>query len=178
MVGFFNFQFSIFNFQFIRRFLFLMICLFSAFSCKEEIYSTIPSAPVYVKLDLNFGDKELKSNISAYKVITQPRFDAERGKLGFGGILVVNGGSADASVDQLYAYDLACPVEANHTIQVVPNNMSPNSPVPTAITATCPKCGARFNILGGSGYPELGTKLFLRTYKVVPNGNNEYTVIN
>ncbi|GHU64626.1 hypothetical protein FACS1894123_09630 [Bacteroidia bacterium] len=156
----------------------VMLCLFPTFSCKEEIYSTIPSAPVYVKLDLNFGDKELKSNITAYKIITKPRFDAEVGKLGFGGILVVNGGNADVNVDQLYAYDLACPVEVNRTIQVVPNNLSPNSSVSTAITATCPKCGARFNILSGNGYPEVGTKLFLRTYIVSSNGNNEYTVVN
>jgi hypothetical protein len=172
-----SYQLSVISYWF-RRFLFLVICLFSVFSCKEEIYSTIPSAPVYVKLDLNFRDKELKGTTLAYKTITEARLAAEYGKLGFGGILVINGGSADANVEQLYAYDLACPVEVNRTIQVVPDNLSPNSPVSTAITATCPKCGARFNILSGSGYPEWGTKLFLRTYKVIPSGNNEYTVVN
>ena len=152
-----------------------MLILFTAiaFSCEKEYYTTIPYAPVNIELRLETLDYELKTSLS-YKIITQPRTALDR--LGFGGILIING-MGEAPVN-LYAYDLACPVESQRDIRVVPDNLSSSSSaVPTAITATCPKCGAVFNIATGTGAPQSGTKYYLRSYKVNGSGT-QYTVIN
>jgi len=88
--------------------------------------------------------------------------------LGFGGILVING--LGENVVNLFAYDLACPVEAQRNIRVAPDN--------PAVTATCPKCGAVFTIATGTGAPKSDTKYFLKSYKVVESGMQRYTVFN
>ena len=153
--------------------LFLLL-LFLVFSCKDEIYSTIPNAPVSYKLNLNFLDTQLNAGVGAYEVITKPRLATDR--LGYGGLLIVNGIGSDPTVN-LYAYDLACPNENNRTL-IEPQNTS-QSGIPTAITAKCPKCGAIFNIIDGNGTPQSGSKYYLRSYRVMPTGNSgEYIVMN
>ena len=140
-----------------KRILFLLLFISVAFSCEKSDYTTIPYTQVYVELKLGTGDVELNSNL-AYKTITKPRIGIE--KTGFGGILVVNG-MGDAPVN-LYAYDLACPVEAQSNIRVVPDE--------SGITATCPKCGAVFYIATGTGAPQSGTRYRLRLYQVSGDG--------
>jgi hypothetical protein len=154
-------------------FLLLFACLSS--SCDEEIQSTIPNAPVSLNVDLNLADYRLKSN-TAYEMITQPRIVSD--KLGYGGLLIINGMGIETV--NLFAYDLACPVEVQRNVRIVPNNMSSSgSDILMAITATCPKCGAVFNIANGYGSPESGTKLFLKSYKVVQKIKDiQYYVIN
>jgi hypothetical protein len=147
-----------------KKFLFLLFFACLAFSCDEEIYSTIPTAPVNLKLNLNFADNSLNAAL-AYEVITEKRVATD--KLGFGGILVINGFGTEPV--NLYAYDLACPVEVNHTVLIVPDDEG---------NATCPKCHSVYNIAYGNGSPVSGTKLFLRSYRVVPSGNREYLVVN
>ena len=156
-----------------KRILFLLSFICIAFSCEKEYYTTIPYAPVNIELNLTTLDYELNANL-AYKIITQPRFAVER--TGFGGILVING-MGEAPIN-LYAYDLACPVEAQRNIRVVPDNMSSSSAsVATAITATCPKCGTVFSIATGTGAPQSGAKYHLRSYNVNGSGA-QYTVYN
>jgi len=156
-----------------KKFLFLLSFICLALSCEKEYHTTIPYAPVNLELKLETLDYELKTNL-AYKTITQPRTALER--LGFGGILVVNG--MGENLINLYAYDLACPVEAQHNVRVVPDNLgSPTSTVKTAITATCPDCGSVFFIATGTGAPQSGTKYHLRSYKVSGNGS-QFTVHN
>ena len=151
--------------------LLLFVCI--AFSCEKEYHTTIPHTQVNIELWIDTRDFELKTNL-AYKAITEPRSALDR--LGYGGILAING-MGEALVN-IYAYDLACPVEAQRDVRVVPNNLgTSSSSVNTAITATCPKCGAVFNIATGNGAPQSGTKYYLRSYKVTWNGLN-YTVYN
>jgi len=146
-----------------KRILFLLLFASIAFSCEKEYYTTIPNYPAY--LELNLADmSELNASL-AYKTFTTPRLAID--KLGFGGILVING--MGENVVNLYAYDLACPVEAQRGVRVVPDA--------TGITATCPKCGAVFTIATGTGVPKSGTKYYLKSYRVVANGM-QYTVIN
>jgi len=159
-----------------KRIIFLLLFTSIAFSCEKELYNTIPYAQVNIELRLETLDYKLKTNL-AFDTITKPRTALD--KLGFGGILVING-MGEALVN-LYAYDLACPVEAEldvRVVRVVPNNLSSSTAVPTAITATCPKCGAVFNIATGTGVPQSGTKYRLRSYKVRDNRNGTYTVYN
>ncbi|GHT11919.1 hypothetical protein FACS189415_0100 [Bacteroidia bacterium] len=153
--------------------LIVFVCL--AFSCDETIYSTIPYAPVNLLLNLDFADNKLNANL-AYEEVTQARIASDR--IGFGGILVINGMGVEPL--NLFAYDLACPVEAQRNIKIKPDNTSaPGAEIPMAMTATCPKCGAVYNIVNGYGTPQSGTKLFLKTYKVVSeSGGRQYRVIN
>ena len=148
-----------------KRIIILILFTVIAFSCEKEYYTTIPNFSVYFELRLSFYEYELKNTDLAYKTFTQPRLEVEKGKMGYGGLLVING------ISQLFAYDLACPVEAQRNIHVVPDNLSSSTSVlPTAIKATCPECGAIFNIADGSGAPQSGTKYYLRSYRVVESG--------
>ena len=148
-----------------KQILFLLLFTVAAFSCEKEYYTSIPNYPAY--LELNLADiSELNASL-AYKTFTKPRLAID--KLGFGGILVING-MGENSIN-LYAYDLACPVEARRDIRVVPDNNNSN------ITATCMKCGAVFHIVTGTGAPKSGTKYYLKSYRVVDSGA-QYTVTN
>jgi hypothetical protein len=156
-----------------KRRLFFLLFTVIAFSCEKQYYTSIPNYPVNLELNLSTLDLPLNTNLG-YKLFTQPRFASDR--LGFGGILVING--FGENIVNIYAYDLACPVEAQSNIRVVPDNMSSSvSAVPTAITATCPKCGAVFNISNGTGAPQSGTKYYLKSYRVAGSGT-QYTVFN
>jgi hypothetical protein len=163
----------------------LLLLFFTAFACKEEIYSNIPNAPVSYRLSLNLQDFSLNAGTGAYLCITQKRFETDR--LGYGGLLIVNDGIGYELVN-LHAYDLACPVEANRSILIVPENTSQTG-TPTAITAKCPHCGAVYNIIDGCGTrlqlprsPRQSDSTYyysLRTYRVIKSGNNgEYQVTN
>jgi hypothetical protein len=151
-----------------RIFTFLLFITI-AFSCEKEYHTTIPYAQVNLRLELGTTDFDLTANL-AYKTFTQRRNEPDR--LGFGGILVING--MGESTINLFAFDLACPVEAQHNVHVIPDKIGSSS---TAVTATCPKCGAVFNIASGTGSPQSGTKYHLRSYRVVGNGM-QYTVVN
>jgi len=140
-----------------------LACLF--LSCEDEIYSPIPNAQVNLELDLDFEDSSLEAKL-AHKIFTQPRKEIDR--LGFGGILVINGFGIN-TVD-LYAYDLACPIEVDRNIKVKPDG--------TTGKATCPECNAVYDIAYGAGRPESGTKHSLRSYRVSPSRENRYRVSN
>jgi nitrite reductase/ring-hydroxylating ferredoxin subunit len=148
-----------------KRTVIIFLLLFATLSCDDEYYSSIPSNPVYISLDLNFRDKDLNQAL-ATAVFTSPRDAADR--LGFGGVLVVNGFGED--VINLYAYDLACPEEARSDVRVAPDN--------TGLKAKCPKCGAVFEIAYGNGNPVSGSKNYLRTYKVAKTGDKLFKVYN
>ena len=128
----------------------LFVCL--AFSCEDELYSPIPLAPVNFKLSLNGGDEELNGALS-YKIFTQKRLETDR--LGYGGLLVIN--AVGANILNLKAYDLSCPVEVDPNTKIKPDE--------DGIKATCPKCGAVYNI-SSNGIPISGSKHPLKQYKV------------
>lgn len=94
------------------------------------------------------SDSHLNGSLS-YKIFTQKRSETDR--LGYGGILVVNG------FNGLNAYDLSCPVEAERTTRIAPDA--------DGLQAKCPKCGAVYNI-SSSGAPVLGSQYYLRKYKI------------
>jgi hypothetical protein len=157
-----------------KKIILSIFLVFTVFSCKEEFYSTIPTAPVSYKLNLNFQDQSLNAGTGAYLCITKKRLESDR--LGYGGLLIVNG--IGQKTVNLYAYDLACPVEAHSDVLVVPENTS-SAGIPTAITAKCPKCRAVYNIIDGYGTPQSGSKYYLRAYRVEgPRNSGEYVVMN
>ncbi len=137
---------------------------FLSFACEDEVTSSIPLSPVSLTLDLEFKDKDLNAAL-AYEAITTRRLESDR--LGYGGILVING--FGQNIVNLFAYDLACPVEVQRSVTVKPDQTG---------KATCPKCGAVYNIGNGVGNPISGAKLGLRTYRVYSLGGNKYRVAN
>ena len=134
----------------------LFVCL--AFSCEDEIYSPIPWAPVNFQLNLNggdndaVGDSKLNGSLS-YKIFTQKRLETDR--LGYGGLLVIN--AMGVNMLNLKAYDLCCPVEVDPNVKIKPDA--------DGIKATCPKCGAVYNI-SSNGMPISGSKHPLKQYNV------------
>lgn len=138
----------------------LLVCL--CFSCDKEEYSNIPYAPV--NLTLYAEDMMQLAGALSHLSFTQPKYAGDQ--LGYGGILVVHGLDYGATPNY-YAYDLACPVEAQRNTRIQPND--------SGITASCSRCGSVFNIADG-GYPESGTKLKLTRYPVTPIGNKSYRV--
>lgn len=100
-----------------KRFLFcLLISLVCSCSKIEE--SDIPYAPVYLELDLRFGDKDLVG-IYNHKSITKARTAGE--KTGFSGVLVVCGIDNYGNA-AYYAFDLCCPHEAKKNIIIEADN--------------------------------------------------------
>ena len=140
------------------------------FSCDQEPYTTVPyTRNLYFKLNLNFLDADLIPQISGVKTFTKPRIDGVD-FLSPAGIVVINGIGENLDFN-LYAYDLACPVEAKNDslVRIVPNDVG---------QATCPHCGATFSLSHGHGNALSGSKYPLRSYSVVPNGNLQYVVRN
>jgi hypothetical protein len=134
----------------------IWVCM--GISCEKEQHSDIPYAPV--KLTLYPEDMiQLAGSLSCLS-FTQPKYAGDQ--LGYGGILVVHGWNYGT----YYAYDLACPVEAQRNIRIRPDSSG---------TATCDHCHSIFNIADG-GYPQSGTKLRLTQYAIGPTGNGSYRV--
>lgn len=146
-----------------KRLLILLLLVPLSQACDDRLYSSIPTCEVFLTLNLIDLDKELNGTFTC-KTYTQKRLASD--KLGFGGILVINGVAAGNPVN-LFAYDLACPVEALKSIKVIPDDTG---------EARCPKCGAVYYIGDGHGYPKSGSDEWLRSYKVRNEGNGKYIV--
>ena len=141
----------------------LLICV--SLSCEDEIFSPIPNAQVHVELDLDFEDSKLKAGLAWKTFNINDSHDYGRYETGYGGILVING--FGSNIVNLYAYDLACPVEVDRNTKVKPDDIG---------KATCPTCKSVYNIADGTGRPESGTKHSLRSYRVSPSRGNRYVV--
>ncbi len=83
--------------------------------------------------------------------------------IGYAGLLI----GSSLLDDQYYAYDSACPVEADRrvAVELVDDNFSGK--------AACPKCGAQYSLWNG-GSPISGSEYFLKRYTVVRV--NEYVI--
>ncbi len=149
----------------------LFLCFF--LSCTREEFSQIPYAPVRLDIDLNFEDKILIAE-TGYKTFVTPRTEAERGMLGYGGLIVCHGLLENSNSYNLWAFDLACPVEAQKNIRIVPDDPKNSG---AAIHAKCPTCGAVFEITAG-GVAVSGSKYNLTRYSISSLGNNRFRVTN
>ena len=123
----------------ILRTIVVVFFCFCCWACAEEYISPIPNMPVNIRLDLLF-EQDLKNLTGFPKIIREEPIGKRQG---FGGVLIVHG--IGDTEPPLFAFDLACPHEANHTITVIPDS---------AGKARCPKCGSVFITLWGTGMPE------------------------
>lgn len=142
-----------------------IIGLFAVLSCTKTYNSSIPERPVYLELDLRFQDKALKG-IQAYKIYDQSNIDLAGEITGFAGVLVYHGLSSDGS-DAYYAFDAACPYEANSQARVTVDE--------EGLYAVCPKCESRFELINGIGNPVSGPAEYnLKSYQVTVDGDKIY----
>ena len=130
-------------------------------SCgKEEPRNTLPFEEVHFRVNLNIHNS--LQNPLSYKIVTERILATDR--IGYGGLLIVSGFNGE-----IFAYDLACPVERNRNIRVVPSDNG---------TAVCPVCQSVFNTSFGLGSPVSGVaRVSLQRYRVVRQREGEYLVV-
>lgn len=141
------------------------LLLLTVFSCTKTIESGIPYRPVYLELDLTYQDKALKASYAS-KIYTQKNIDQKVEQTGFGGVLVYHGLSSNGT-DAYYAFDAACPYEAQSNITVAVDK--------DGIYAVCPKCGSKYELLNGLANPVEGpAERYLQPYPVTMDGDKIY----
>lgn len=126
--------------------------------CEDRYISSIPNYPVSMQLNLTTGYPTFKDNVYQVLTFTQPRHD-HIDYIGYGGVLVICGlSSTNAEPFQYYAFDMACPYEADQNIRVIPNESG---------QAICESCGSVYDIGMGYGTPskDSPSKEFLKSYK-------------
>lgn len=142
-----------------------MMGVLAVLSCAKTYNSSIPERMVYLELDLRFEDKALKA-IPAYKIYDQNNINPLTEIAGFGGVLVYHGLSSDGP-DAYYAFDAACPYEANSQTRVTMEE--------DGLHAVCPKCESQFDLSFGSGNPVSGPAEYnLKSYQVTVDGDKIY----
>ncbi|MDR2809239.1 MAG: (2Fe-2S)-binding protein [Tannerellaceae bacterium] len=147
-----------------KRLLFCLLAL-AISACDKTYTSGIPYSQVYLELDLTFEDKDLIP-LSAYKIYTAKNINQHVEKAGFGGVLVYHGLNG-AATDAYYAFDTACPHEANRSVTVEIDNEH--------LHAVCPKCNSTYDLLYGLGNPVSGpAREQLKPYRIVVSGNKIY----
>lgn len=149
-----------------KIFVLIAAFLISLPACDNDFYTSLPYAPVYLNIDLDFRDNDLIPML-ATKSFTQKRDEID--KLGYGGILLINGLSGNGQIN-LYAYDLSCPNEKDRQITIIPD---------TEGNAVCPQCQEVFYIASGTGIPTKGiSKYPLQVYYVRNTSGNRFLVSN
>lgn len=130
--------------------------IFSLLSC-TGYESSIPVRPVYIHRINAYGIKDAGTFLYFDKA-TQAS-----DRIGFGGILVVH-----AYDDNFYAFDLACPVEADGNIKVGK---------PEGLICKCSSCGESYDLTFGLGTPlNHISKQGLKRYTVNIDENYNLTV--
>lgn len=158
-----------------RNIIVLILLSLGIVSCDKESYqSSLPYARVNFSCDMVYAPYSFIQGFSQYLTVNrsingtltvtypgQPSITENKQSIvyvGFGGLII-----GHSTNESYYAFDLACPVEANTKTLL---NLSENG----LGKAVCPKCGTMYDLNGG-GFPEKGVgKQRLATYKVVVNG--------
>lgn len=136
-------------------------------SCDDNYYSSIPNVPVSLQLNLTAEYPTFKNSSNQFLLFETGKLAYDR--VGYGGILVYSGLSFDDSGNTIYyAFDMACPYEANRTTKVYPKEDSLGEVV-------CEKCGSVYDIGFGFGNPTSGpSKEPLKKYHTSVSGDMLY----
>lgn len=125
-------------------------------SCYDNYISSIPDYPVNLSLNLTSTYPTFKNSVNQFLVFEKPVKQGDF--VGYGGILVYTGFDGN-----YYAYDLACPHEADSKVKVVPNELG---------QAECKVCASVYDISYGIANPVKGpAKETLRRYKTALQGD-------
>ncbi|GHT36970.1 hypothetical protein FACS189435_0990 [Bacteroidia bacterium] len=142
-----------------KRCFFLL--LMGLMACNATYHSSIPSLPVYLELDLGFQDKDLVP-LQAFKIYTKKNVTLAVERTGYGGVLVYH-----ALDNNYYAFDAACPHEANASITVQIDE--------SRLHAICPKCQSNYDLSYGNANPVEGpSREALKRYPLTLSGNKIY----
>lgn len=115
-----------------------------------------------MRLDLTTAPySNLKYASNQYLIFEKPRYNELSDRVGFGGILLYAGFD-----ENYYAFDLACPYEADSSVKIKPNELG---------QAVCETCGSVYDISYGIGNPVEGpSKEALKRYKTSLQGDYIY----
>lgn len=156
----------------LKYFIFIVfLCI--GYSCDTQYFNTIPDARVYLTLHLDTDAYDMKllsqNSCQIYdKSAKTIRVYTEVERTGYGGILVFHG--QVNAVDTYFAYDLACPNEANPSVKVAVEN---------TLFARCPKCKTKYEIWAGVGNPVEGpSKYPLKRYNGLSVNGSMVTIYN
>lgn len=132
-------------------------------SCSKEEHTTIPNCS-FKTLECDMRQAKYSMLKIPGSFITVNTYDNGY-PIGYAGLII--GCSAFPGFDNelvYYAYDSACPVEADRkvAVQILSDNLG---------RAQCPKCNAVYDLNNG-GSPVSGSSYFLKKYKVIYSGGD------
>ncbi len=150
-----------------------------ATGCNRTTYSSIPDAYVFIQVNLStyyihlnapnssecFVEDDINVNEQNYNNFIQAT--------GYGGVIVYAAPTTNINnltgVDY-YAYDMACPYEADPDVRVYPEGYPDNK---NSIHAVCQECGSRFDLssLGMAASEDNLSKENLKRHEAVRVGN-------
>jgi nitrite reductase/ring-hydroxylating ferredoxin subunit len=135
----------------------LILALLQA--CDATYRSSIPDSPVYIEINLDAEDADLFP-IQASKFFNRTQnINIAIESAGYGGVLDYH-----ALDNNYYAFDAACPHEANPSAIVSMDE--------DRLHATCRKCESRYDLSYGNGNPVSGpSREPLRRYTVTGLGS-------
>ena len=129
--------------------------------CYDNYVSSIPDYPVRLQLNLTSTYPTFKNNPNQFLIFETPPKYGE--SVGFGGIIIYAG----INPDEYFAFDLACPNEANKSIKVEPSDYFGR--------VVCETCGSVYEISSSGAFPIEGpSKEPLKRYKAIPQGDILY----
>ncbi len=147
-----------------KRIIGLLFAPLLGIACEGPYISPIPPYPVSMRLNLTASYPTFKNSVNEYLIFTQAIVATDR--IGFGGLLVCTGVMTDDYGNSIYyAYDLACPHEADALIRVEPLTDRLGEVI-------CPHCETVYNAGFGFGEPLSGpSKHPLKRYKTYFQGD-------
>ena len=141
----------------------------STTGCYDNVQSSIPDLPVSLQLNLTTTYPTFKNSSNQYLLFEKRYLETDR--IGYGGILVCTGVALDDYGNSTYfAFDMACPYEADKDVKVYPDENSLGKVV-------CEKCGSVFDVGYGFGNPLSGpAKETLKKYRTTISG--DYLIVS
>jgi len=141
------------------------LCLFF-FTCTKDYYNPIPLHRVYIEVDLEFRDKELKS-FPSHKIFTSKNTVSGKEWVGYAGVLVTH-----TLFDEYKAFDIACPHEVRRDATIE---------IDDEYNAVCKVCGSKYEVIlnyssggcfgGPSKYSLLPYRISTGDKKLIVRGN-------
>jgi nitrite reductase/ring-hydroxylating ferredoxin subunit len=126
--------------------------------CNDNYISSIPDYPVRLQLNLTSTYPTFKDNPNSFLIFDKPVQATDR--VGFGGLLIYAG----MEPNQYFAFDLACPYEAERTTRVTPSDYFGR--------VVCETCGSVYEINSSGAFPIEGpSKEPLKQYKTSLQGD-------
>ncbi len=156
--------------KFKLRFILISIFICNIVSCiQEPENSNIPNSNVnfYIDVSLSGSDNSLADGLLGNSKIytkTNPSELSPNGSYGYSGVVVVR-----AYDNNLYAFDICCPYEADRSITLEKDGYF----------LKCPKCGSTFEIGNGTGVPNSGPATQqLKKYQTSQNSAQKVRIYN